>query len=136
MRLLSYKQSKFLSDKYFDPTRMRNRSAVSIKNPSTRFSRLIFLFYSLLQLWNQPLSKHIEKRERKFYRIFLIETSNYFEKKKKEGKIKIRERIKKETEENSFGNPPRPGNFNFHFLRLGGQNLIAAYLHFNFSAAN
>lgn len=73
---------------------MRNRSAASIKNPSTRFSRLIFLFYSLLQLWNRPLSKHIEKRERKFYRIFLIETSNYFEKKKKEEKIKIRERNK------------------------------------------
>lgn len=118
MRLLSYKQSKFLSDKYFDPTRMRNRSAVSIKNPSTRFSRLIFLFYSLLQLWNRPLSKHIEKRERKFYRIFLIETSNYFEKKKKEEKIKIRERIKKETEENSFGlrrEPSTAREFQFSF---------------------
>lgn len=62
---------------------MRNRSAVSIKNPSTRFSRLIFLFYSFSN-FGIDLSKHIEKRERKFYRIFLIETSNYFEKKKKE----------------------------------------------------
>lgn len=116
---------------------MRNLAInpASIKNSSTRFSRLIFLFYSFSN-FGIDLFKHIEKRERKFYRIFLIETSNYFEKKKKEEKIKIRERIKKETEENSFGNPPRPGNFNFHFLRLGGQNLIAAYLHFNFSAAN